>query len=247
MDQTLPRTAASGKPTERDEEILRHVSRYRLTTRKVLHRVFFPDSQMNAVTKVTQKLVERGFLRKHPLPGEPKTHPLYFMAGPAAGGRYGIPRKAVERGALGPQSLPTRLGILLFCCGGPRRRECLTVSEVAQKRKGLDAKGVHAAQYYWEDFDGAQPLSLGQIRVDLDTDPSTLMRNCERDLAARREHAVYRHLIDNGRFLFSIVTATEPKAEAIRDAVRRRDFGPVIIQVECHPDLADFLPPGPLG
>ena len=239
----MPHASTNGRPTERDEEILLHVSRYRLTTRKVLHELFFADSQINAVSKVTTKLVDRGYLREWPAPGEPKKHPKYFSAGPAAAGRYGIPRKVASRGPFGPQSLPTRLGILLFCCAGPIKRQCLTTKEVRAYKEALVAKGVQASQYYFEDFGGQRSTALGQIRVDTDSDPAVLVRNCERDLNVRRTHAVYDYLIENGSYHFSIVTATESKREAIRDAFDRRDWGPVSVYVECQPDLADFLMP----
>ena len=53
--------------TQRDYAILRHVARYRLTTREALHRALFPHVAINAVTKVTSALLDRGLAA--PVPG----------------------------------------------------------------------------------------------------------------------------------------------------------------------------------
>jgi hypothetical protein len=45
---------------DRDYEILEHLMTYRVTTREVLHRQFFADSELNAVSKVTTRLTEKG-------------------------------------------------------------------------------------------------------------------------------------------------------------------------------------------
>ena len=47
---------------KRDRAILDHILRYRLTTNAVLHRTLFPEQSMNAVTKVTARLCQRGLL-----------------------------------------------------------------------------------------------------------------------------------------------------------------------------------------
>ena len=39
---------------DRDYELLEHVLRYRVTTREILHRLFFSDSEPNAATLATR-------------------------------------------------------------------------------------------------------------------------------------------------------------------------------------------------
>lgn len=45
-------------PTERDAAILEHLRRYHLTTPEILHRLFFPGVGLNAVRKVTARLID---------------------------------------------------------------------------------------------------------------------------------------------------------------------------------------------
>src|SRR5262245_60806711 len=84
---------------ERDQEILDHVMRYRLTTPEVLHRLFFSDSERNAVTKVTSRLCQNEFLQSHVLYA---SH-TYFTLAPQGAKLTGLARKKI--GPLGPQSL----------------------------------------------------------------------------------------------------------------------------------------------
>jgi hypothetical protein len=44
-------------PPERDAAILEHLRRYHLTTPEILHRLFFPGVGLNAVRKVTSRLI----------------------------------------------------------------------------------------------------------------------------------------------------------------------------------------------
>lgn len=53
--------------SDRDYELFEHIMRYHLTTREVLHRLFFSDSDENAVTKVTSRLVLHGYLSRYEL------------------------------------------------------------------------------------------------------------------------------------------------------------------------------------
>ena len=63
---------------DRDYEIFEHLTRYHITTREVLRRLFFSDSEENAVTKVTSRLTLHGYLNRYEL-YPPRT---YFVVGP---------------------------------------------------------------------------------------------------------------------------------------------------------------------
>ena len=82
----------------------------------------FGDSDVNAVSKVTTKMVQNGFLRSHPLDEKRK----YWTFGPEACALFGVPPQKAN--PLGPQALVDELGTLLFCLGGPTRRKRLTVA-----------------------------------------------------------------------------------------------------------------------
>jgi|GEM_PF-3251256 hypothetical protein len=93
----------------RDLEILRHVDRYRLSVNEVLHDLYFPGTQPNAVTKATARLCREGYLRPFPLVPSRR----YFVPGPRAISVLGCSTRRSE--PLGPQSLPTEPGVLEYC------------------------------------------------------------------------------------------------------------------------------------
>jgi hypothetical protein len=63
---------------ERDYDILEHILKYRMTTREVLHHLFFADSKPNAVSKVTSRLTLHEYLcRREDL----ATNFIYFTLG----------------------------------------------------------------------------------------------------------------------------------------------------------------------
>ena len=52
-------------PTERDQLILEHVARYRLTTLEAIRRVVLPGMSRNAIDQIANRLCDAGLLRKH--------------------------------------------------------------------------------------------------------------------------------------------------------------------------------------
>ena len=71
--------------------------RYRITTREVLHKLLFSDSEINAVTKVTSRLTKHGYLNRHELYA-PRN---YFVLGTKSAAFLGISQKRTK--ALGAQ------------------------------------------------------------------------------------------------------------------------------------------------
>jgi hypothetical protein len=97
--------------TVRDQKVLDHVGRYRLTFKEVIRRVYFDGSD-------PQKVLDR--LRKSDLlatcngfGGNRKAYGL-TAAGAAACG-LGVPAAKAAATALGSQSMPEYLSILAFC------------------------------------------------------------------------------------------------------------------------------------
>ena len=214
---------------ERDYDILEHVMRYRMTTREVLHPLFFEESDPNAATKVTSRLVGHDYLARHTL-YEPRT---YFTLGPAAVPLLGISLKKTR--PLGTQALPHELGILHFCCLSETPRERLLVSEL---RREYLARGVDSSSYYY-DNDGER-TRLAYMRVDHGGDSAHVIRKCRGDIACRKKHAPLRELIEKGLFLISIITAHKEKKQMIEHALRQHSWE-VRFRVEVVADLAQLL------
>jgi hypothetical protein len=217
---------------DRDYEIFQHLLRYRLTTREVLHRLLFADSEINAVTKVTSRLTKHGYLNRYEL----YTPRSYFVLGPQAAKILGVSPKKTN--SLGPLALAREYGNLAYCCLAESPRERLLVSEIRERDpKFLQAK-LDSSHYYLDD-DG-ETVRLGYIRVDLGGPPDHVVRKCTEDLEDRYVHTGFRELIDQGRFLIGIVTGREEKKETIRDALRRHRW-PIRFRVEVVSDLVHLI------
>lgn len=213
----MPRKPAKHpRLVDRDYEIIQHLLRYRLTTREVLHRLFFSDSELNAVTKVTSRLDQHGFINKHEL------YPSrsYFTLGKEGARLVGLsPRKCKP---LGGQALPTEFGTLMFCCGAAEQRERLLVSDILARNPDLVHRHIDSSHYYL-DHDG-QSVRLGYIRVDLGGPPDHVARKCEKDIGRRYQIPAFRDLIDGDRFMISVITASEEKKGFIRQSLMPRGW-----------------------
>lgn len=217
---------------DRDYEILDHLRRYRLTTREVLQRQFFSDLELNAVTKVTSRLVDHGFLNRYDL----YSGHSYFVIGPEATKLFGVSPKKCK--PLGTQALPREYGILLFCCMAETPRERLLVSELQKKLPDFTGKHTDCGHYYL-DHDGSM-VRLANMRVDQGGPPDHVARKCRDDLEMQMRHTPVRTLVEQDRFMVAIITATDEKAAAIKEALKRHTW-PVRFRVEPVPQLAELL------
>lgn len=213
----MPRPPAKNpRLADRDYEILQHVMRYHLTTRDVLHRLFFSDSDPNAATKVTSRLILHGFLHRCEL-YLPKT---YFIFGPNAAIIYGLSRQKIRE--FGPQALVREYGTLAYCCLSSQPRVRLTVSEIQKRHPELLNAKLDSSHYYL-DNDG-EVTRLAYIRVDHGGPPDHIVRKCKEDLQQRYAYKAFTDLIDHDRFMIAIATGTAEKAAAIHEAVKRHDW-----------------------
>jgi hypothetical protein len=230
----MPRPPAKNpRLVDRDYEIFQHVMRYHMTTREVLHRLFFSDSEENAATKVTSRLTLHGFFNRYDL-YPPRT---YFLLGPQAARIMGVsPKKTKE---FGPQALVREYATLAYCCLAPEPRTRLTVREIQQRHTQLLQPKLDSSHYYL-DNDG-QKTRLAYIRVDYGGPPEHIVRKCKEDIDARYSYPAFRELIDGGGFLIAIVTARDEKAAAIHDALKRHDWQNTRFRIEVVPDLVHLL------
>ena len=228
----MPDKRRSLRLGDRDYDIFAHIMKYRMTTREVLHRLFFADSDLNAVTKVTSRLVTHKYLNRHSL-YEPRT---YFTLGPEAASLFALSgRKTV---ALGSQSLPRELGMLNFCCLSDTPRERLRVAEVREQYPTIVAKKVDSSSYYL-DHDGKK-TRLAYMRVDHGGPTSHVLRKCRSDVRVRQNHAPLQELIETDRFLIAVITAHEEKKQMIEHALRQQSWR-VQFRIEVVSDLAHLL------
>ena len=208
MTRRTPNT--SPHLTRRDRRIVEHVVRYRLSTNGVIRDLFFSGQQPNAISKITARLCDRGYLNKFP-----HVHPRsYFLPGPRVVQEFGIP--VTRTHPLGPQSLPTEYGVLAYATHGQRTLKRLTAEEI---RSGYPAfaKAWLDAPHCLNESNRRSVLEL--IRVDLGGTADHVARKCTTDLAQRMAIVECRRLIETHRYRFVIVTGTVGKATAITSAL----------------------------
>lgn len=190
----------------RDRLIVQHVGRFRITTNEVVHKLFFPHSQPNAVTKVTARLTAAGLLRQFPL-----YHPrAYFTLGEEGQAFLGLSGNRVL--PLGPQSLPIEYGVLAYSTLGRVAHNRLSRRELQQQYPFLTEGLIEQPYTECENV-------LELIRVDLGGSADHVARKCVRDIELRGACIEFSSLMLEGRFRLVVVTCTTEKAAVIRTAL----------------------------
>ncbi len=213
----------------RDELIIDHVVRHRMTTNEVISKLFLPDQLPNAVTKVTARLCRQELLSKHPL-YYPRS---YLTLGPKAAWSRGISPRRTE--ALGTQTLPIEYGALAYAALAPGDQQRATSAELEESYPWLDSQLLEAPHCINESTD---PQRLELIRVDLGGKPDHVARKCDGDIQARRRFREFTELLQNKAFRLVVVTFTPEKAQAIHESLNRRLWPDgLLIHLVVVPDL----------
>jgi hypothetical protein len=228
MPVTRPKSVRLGP---RDSDIFEHILRYRLTTREVLHRLFFPEVKPNAVTKVTSRLCDSGFLRQCGLYEKRK----YFVFGAEAARLLGVGPKRTEE--LGVQTRPIEYATLAYCTAEPTR-ERLTRDELQEHHPELLVPGIDASHYYL-DRDGSS-TRLSSIRVDCGGSADHVIRKCREDLGKRLEFDAFRTHVANDQYMIAIITGRPEKATAIRQTLERHEW-PIRFRIAVVPELIHLV------
>lgn len=217
---------------DRDLRILEHTIRYRLTIPEFLHRLFFAETQLNAVTKVTSRLTDSGWLARHELPRGRS----YFVPGGRAAEAYhlstGRPR------AFSEQTLPTAYGLLADCVHSGNVR--LTENDFRTMLPHLALRGLLHLPHVIDKTQGKNRLAL--VVVDRDNPVERLMIKAARGIKKHVQHRAYEELILRDEFSVRIVTATPEKGAAVGRVVARREDRSVPILVAVAPELAHVWP-----
>ncbi|MDZ4848519.1 MAG: hypothetical protein SGI77_04445 [Pirellulaceae bacterium] len=219
---------------KRDRSILSDVIRYRLTTNEFLHSRYFEHLQINAVVKITGRLVRQGWLNAYSLIDRRQ----YFVPGPKLVKGYGLP---ISRSRpLGPQSLSTQYAVAKYCFYSGLNLKLVTNEEFKVAFPLLDDQVVGGVNVL--DGDGAN-ATLRLVRVDLGGTPEHVAKKCSLDLAARQKIGAFNELVGAKRFVSVVLTASSVKQELIQQAVAKRRWPRGIrFQVFVVPELAQFFP-----
>ena len=190
--------------------IIEDVRRYRLMTPGVIQARHMPTLQLNAVNKVTARLVRKRVLAKYPL-----YHPrIYFTLGPIGAQNLGVSMQRTL--PLGPQTLPTDYATMVYATTKAHQRRRLTGEELIHLVPGLP--GILADFAYCLDETQSPPV-FELVRVDLGGRPDHVARKCDADIEVRKPVQQLSRWMRDGRFRLVVITATADKAVAIRDSL----------------------------
>ncbi len=204
---------AAIKLQDRDNEILDFIKRYRMATREILHRQFFDDSELNAVTKITTKLIDANYLLSYPLYGNSK----YFVLGPVGAKARGLPLRVAK--AIGPQALLVQYGLLEYCQAGNSHRERLTVSELQKLYKGILQRGIEPANYVTDATGDVSKLQF--VRVDGGGPAEHAVRKLRLEIATRSTNSICAALNSMSRFEVVCMTYSESSANEIEERLAK--------------------------
>lgn len=221
----------SSKLQDRDFEILEHVYLYRLTTREVLHKLFFELSETNAVTKVTSRLCNEGFLVRYPLVGPSS----YFILGKRAAKMFGMSLKLVK--PMGPQSLYMQYATLGYCCMNSSTRRRLSVSELKSAHPGLLFKKMDASPYVVDSTEA--PAKIVFLSIDGGATADHVVRKTRAAVAERAEKPLFAALMDKARFAVACVTYHDDKRTVLAEKFSL-DRLPCNVSVETVPQLLEI-------
>lgn len=217
---------------DRDYEILDHVNLYRMTTREILHALFFEDSELNAATKVTSRLCKDGYLERYPFFGTSS----YYGLGKRGARIFGVRQKLVK--PMGPQSLYMGFATLGFCFKKIAARRRLSVAEIRRSFPQLLVKGMSSSCYVREETEGsARVLALS---IDGSASTDYVIRKSRQMIADRSRVPVFAALMEQARFALAIVTY-HPEREAVLAAMVKKEKLPCEVFVEAVPALHNLL------
>jgi len=217
----------------RDRRILDDVIRFRVLTNDLIQLLHMPEHKVNAVVKVTGRLVKTGWLANHPLIGRQQ----YFVVGNRTTMQFGLPNSRAL--PLGPQALSSWLSIANYCANSKPRLSVLDRSDFEREYRWMPEKsrsGVYARETADAD------LALRHIRVDLGGTPEHVARKCNRDSRVHVNISGFVDLIAQCRLVSVVLTSSSSKKRLIEAALKKLDWPEKTrFQVTVTSDLFQLL------
>lgn len=216
---------------EREQAIIDHVARYRVTTVDVLHEKFFPELQsVKSVRKIAARMIADGWLDRFQAVSRRN---LYVL-----GRNFEQPRaKQGTTACFSEQSLLTAVAILYFCVRHRHRR--LTVPELLKVDKRLCQTGLNNSPYYVEQRENQLGLSL--LLVDRDSPVRRLTWKVKRLVGQRKRHDGFHAWMLDQRFSITILTAFAEKQQQLIQAFSAHAEPLAKVRVALVPEFAPYL------
>ena len=214
---------------KRDEKILEHIKRFRMTTAETLHGEFFDGKGEDAVTSTIRRLRAAQYIVSADL-GPPNRR--YYHLTAKSTRLLGLPSSFSC--SLGEQALPIRHAILRFCCTG-EDRHLLMPSEFSEEFPSCQEKRIPKEPYYLDSKNGVTRLSF--LMPDLGAEAGRIVRKCRRAFSVRREIEGFKTLIQGDAFSVTVLTARNSKRDAIIAALKRAESFSDPVSVVVVPDM----------
>ena len=217
--------------TPRDEAILRHVARHRLSIRPVLQKLFFKSA--DAAGNVVARLLKAGLLESSKFPDGFSYYQL-TEEGAKAIGLSEAPRVRDERGA------HAALAALWFCSMDKERRLLLTGAE-EKELLGVNAPGAAHC---------IEPAGEWSVLHELyvpgaGTSEEHVVDRLKKRIDERRKDPILRDWVASRNLGFAVLVEKEERQTALRNRIGKaelRRFTSVVVELAPGPaTLGAFL------
>lgn len=215
----------------RDEAIIEHIRLYGLSTRHVIHRLFFGTRHSNAVTKVLLRLREENLLIAYPLFDKQ----LYFVL-----------RRSLDRGnadasrPYGVQKLASVYGVFAFCCIGETTHNLLSPEQwTAFKELRSITPRFPYCPFYLDNSDGV--VRLHTIQVNHNAHPKYLFYTMRRRIHEWAHRGGFTDLVHDNLFGVTLVTANARKQQTIEAYYAKRPLKGIPLRIAVVPSLRHVL------
>lgn len=222
--------------TDRDQQILEHVKRYRITTSDILQGLFFAENQPGSVKNVLKRLKNDDYLQSQPL----FQKRVYYQLTAKSARYLGETEDAAK--PLGPQALIRRYGVLAYCCqvANGRQAKRLTRQEFEQAFPHFFQEIDIGQTDYYLDRHG-ETVRLGQLVIDLGGDYQRLANKCRNEIVDRAIHVSgLKELLTEKLFVLTLVVGEESKQKALLNLFQKKPL-PVWMRVETVPELVQLI------
>jgi len=207
----------------RDERILRHLARYRLSTPDVIFNLYFkPDghTSLEGMKSTLRRLWQDrdgAYIASQKLYGSGRD--VYYHLTPHGAAYLGFPEpEAVGKGTDKMDVRARHYGCLLFCCGEVPRPK-FTLEEFEACFPGTLERGgdlrvrFYSDAYFLAEENGVR--RLGRLLVDTGGDPRKVL---ERALETAQD--TVPRFVDAGRFALAMVLPTPQKLTRLKQHLR---------------------------
>lgn len=258
MSKSKQTVLTKAEVRDREERILRHVARYRLTTTAALHKTsLFADRSLHVVHDLLKRLTQQKLLIQRTLSGVGSRAPKYYALSKSGAHLVGV--HECHSGPLKQEARARAYAFLAFCLLREPQQERLTREEFDELYPGLFRPGQQLS--YYIDIH-QQPARLCYLRVDFPKPNregravrwDRLLDSLSNEVSKRQSFIQslegnphikqWRDIIQKDRFGVTVLTCLDWKAQQLQQRLDERFAdSQVRFEVQAMPELKPLLIP----